>query len=91
MLSALFQLTGKGTLVTGGGSGLGRAISQGFAAAAARVAVADLSIEGARETVALVGENGGEAYAEKIDVSNKSNVEQVVANVRERWARLMYW
>jgi NAD(P)-dependent dehydrogenase (short-subunit alcohol dehydrogenase family) len=36
----------------------------------------------------MVEKNGGEAYAEKVDVSNKSDVERAVAKVRERWGEI---
>jgi NAD(P)-dependent dehydrogenase (short-subunit alcohol dehydrogenase family) len=83
--SGLFQLSGKTALVTGGGSGLGRAICRGFAEAGARVAVADLSLDTAQETVEPLIQQGCEAFGEQLDVTNKDQVECAVAKVLETW------
>jgi NAD(P)-dependent dehydrogenase (short-subunit alcohol dehydrogenase family) len=66
-------------LVTGGGSGLGRAISRDLARAGAHVLVADIDLEGAKRTVALVDEAGaGSAEAVALDVTDRPAVDQVV-------------
>jgi NAD(P)-dependent dehydrogenase (short-subunit alcohol dehydrogenase family) len=88
MGAELFQLAGRTVLVTGGGSGLGRAICRGFAAAGCRVAVADISIDSAADTVALVKDGGGEALAQPLDVRSKQDVERVVALVSETWGNI---
>lgn len=85
MRSDLFQLTGKTALVTGGGSGLGRAICCGFSDAGARVIAADISLTHAEQTANLVKEGGGVAQAEELDVSNKANVEDLVDRVVRKW------
>lgn len=85
MGSDLFQLTGKTALVTGGGSGLGRAISLGLSDAGARVVAADISLTNAEETASLVKGAGGEALAEQLDVTKKANVEQVLERAIEKW------
>jgi NAD(P)-dependent dehydrogenase (short-subunit alcohol dehydrogenase family) len=85
MHSELFQLTGKTALVTGGGSGLGRAICRGFSDAGARVIAADISLANAGQTANLVKEGGGVAQAEELEVCNKANVEDVVGRVVQKW------
>ncbi|MEO6876125.1 MAG: glucose 1-dehydrogenase [Opitutaceae bacterium] len=70
----MFDLTGKAALVTGAGSGIGRAIAQRFAAAGARVQVTDVDETGGRETVALVTKAGGHAEVVKLDVTDETAV-----------------
>ena len=55
------SFTGKVALVTGGGSGIGRASSLAFAREGAKVVVADVTVEGGEETVKLIKQAGGEA------------------------------
>ncbi len=80
-----FQLKGRSALVVGGGSGLGEAIAGGLAAAGARVAVADISIESAERVAQNVLQQGGEARSEKLDVTSRAEVERVVSGVVEAW------
>jgi NAD(P)-dependent dehydrogenase (short-subunit alcohol dehydrogenase family) len=66
-------------LVTGAGSGLGRAISRNLATAGAHVLVADIDPEGAKATVALIEEAGrGTAEALALDVTDRRAVDEVV-------------
>lgn len=82
----IFQLTGKSALITGGGSGLGRAICRGFADAGAKVAVADLSLDRARETATGLEQQAATAF--QLDVTNKVQVEETVAQVVESWGAI---
>ena len=84
----IFQLRGKSALVTGGGSGLGRAICLGFAETGADVAIADISAENAMGTLTLMGKQGGGSFAQMLDVTQKSDVEKAVANVVSRCGRI---
>ena len=63
-------LKGKRVLVTGAAGGLGRAFAEGFAAAGARVIVADLNELGAQETTSAINADGGQAQAAGVDVTN---------------------
>jgi NAD(P)-dependent dehydrogenase (short-subunit alcohol dehydrogenase family) len=78
-------MTGRVALVTGGGSGLGRAISRDLAAAGARVLVADLDPVGASATVQLVADAGGAAEAVDLDVTDAARVEAVLGEAFERF------
>lgn len=71
-------LKDKVALVTGGGSGIGRAASLVFAREGAKVAVSDIDNEGGEETVRMIKETGGEALFIKADVSKAQDVERMV-------------
>jgi NAD(P)-dependent dehydrogenase (short-subunit alcohol dehydrogenase family) len=74
-VSGLFDLRGRVAFVTGGGSGLGRAISIGYAQAGVTVVCGDVNDEGAAETVRLIAEQGGRAQAMHLDVTRRPEVE----------------
>ncbi|MCH2399500.1 MAG: SDR family NAD(P)-dependent oxidoreductase, partial [Pirellulales bacterium] len=74
------SLADKVALVTGGGSGIGRAAAQLFAREGAKVVVADVSAEGGQETVELVQQAGGEAIFVPCDVSKSTEVEALINN-----------
>ena len=81
-----FDLTGRRAIVTGGASGLGRAIAWGFACFGADVAVCDRARDGAEELAARIeGELGRRAVAVQMDVTDAAQVE---AGVREAAAAL---
>jgi 3-oxoacyl-[acyl-carrier protein] reductase len=72
-------------LVTGAGSGIGRAIAEKLAKDGERVVVNDLYGETADEVVALIKESGGRAAAAPGDVSDPDAVEQIMATAREAY------
>jgi NAD(P)-dependent dehydrogenase (short-subunit alcohol dehydrogenase family) len=85
---ALFSLQGKVAAVTGGGSGIGRAISMLFGAQGARLAVLDLDAHLAGETAALVTAAGGVADPVACDVADASSVKAAFETVAQRSGRL---
>jgi NAD(P)-dependent dehydrogenase (short-subunit alcohol dehydrogenase family) len=82
-------LEGKAALVTGGGSGLGRASAIALARAGASVTVADVDEQGGEETAALVFEEaGGDADFVRADVTRADEVEAMVDKAVARWGHL---
>jgi NAD(P)-dependent dehydrogenase (short-subunit alcohol dehydrogenase family) len=82
-------LDGKAALVTGGGSGLGRASAIALARAGATVTVADVNEQGGKETAALVFEDaGGDADFVRADVTQPDDVAAMVEKTVARWGHL---
>ncbi len=81
-------LDGKVALITGSGSGQGRAAAVLFARHGARIAVIDINDEGAAETVKMVESAGGESFPLHADVSTRVDCERMVAATMERFGRL---
>ncbi len=79
---------GKVALVTGAGSGIGRAAARIFAREGAKVAAADVNQASAEETVGLIRAADGEAFGLQADVSKAAEVETMVAAVVETYGRL---
>lgn len=79
---------GKIALVTGGARGIGRATALTFAQHGAKVAVADLNLEGAQETAALIRQAGGEAIALRCDITKKAETDKLVQDVVAQFGRL---
>lgn len=75
------QLQNKRALVTGGGNGIGQETCKLLAENGARVAVADLNIEAAEDTVHQIEESGGEAIAITMDVSEPDQVVAMTADM----------
>ncbi len=73
------RLQNKAAIVTGGASGIGRAICELFAAEGARLTIADIDAEGGAQTLASVRAAGGDAQFVATDVSKESDVERMVA------------
>ncbi len=75
------QFTGKTALVTGGASGIGKAVAVGLAAEGANVAVVDLRQDAAQRVVDEIEAAGGTALALAADVSKAAEVKAAVAAV----------
>jgi NAD(P)-dependent dehydrogenase (short-subunit alcohol dehydrogenase family) len=85
----LFRLDGKVAIVTGGAKGIGLFYSEALAEAGAKVVLADIDAEAvAQESARLSEEHPGRILGVELDVSSRSSIEAMVAQVDERWGRL---
>lgn len=75
------KLEGKIAVVTGGGSGIGQAISELFATEGATVHILDLNAEGAKSVVENIITSGGKAYLHVCSVANQQEVLKVVNSI----------
>ena len=81
-------LRDKVTLVTGGGSGIGRAASIAFAREGARVAIADWNPTGAAETARMIEDTGGIASVFEVDVTRAAQVSSLIDKIVDTYGRL---
>lgn len=84
------SIAGKVALVTGGGSGIGRATALAFARRGATVAVADLDDDGGQITVDQIAQAGGAALFLHADVSRAADVQALIDQIVARYGRLDY-
>jgi NAD(P)-dependent dehydrogenase (short-subunit alcohol dehydrogenase family) len=83
------RLAGKVALVTGGGSGIGRAVAIRFAEEGAHVVVSSRTAAHAEETARLAQPAaGGEVLARPLDVTEQDAVDRVVAEAADRYGRI---
>lgn len=82
------RIDGKVALVTGGGSGIGRATALALAREGAKVVVSDVAVEGGEETVRLIKAAGGEAIFSRADVARNAEVEALVQQTVATYGRL---
>lgn len=79
---------GKRVLITGGGSGLGAAMARHYAGLGAQVAVIDIQLERAEETVAALPEVSGGHLALAADVGSDASMEALRASIERKWGGL---
>jgi 3-oxoacyl-[acyl-carrier protein] reductase len=82
------RLENKVAIVTGSGSGIGRATALRFAQEGARVIVCDVDEAGLDETAALIGQQGGSASGVAGNVADRGDVQRVVDTALDKFGRL---
>jgi NAD(P)-dependent dehydrogenase (short-subunit alcohol dehydrogenase family) len=84
-LGAMFDVSGKSVIVTGGASGIGRAYAEVMAEHGARVCILDLDPAGLKRTVAEIG---GATWGQVLDVSDRAAMTRAFDAVADRHGRL---
>ncbi len=87
-IAQLFDLTGKGAIVTGGAIGIGQGIAFRLAEAGAQVMIADLNLEAARQCAQQIKDRGGKAQAVRADARLASDAARVVQATVEAFGSL---
>jgi NAD(P)-dependent dehydrogenase (short-subunit alcohol dehydrogenase family) len=82
------RLADKVCLITGAGSGIGRASAQLFASEGAKVVVADIELAAAEKTVDDIAASGGQAVAEWVDVTDEAQTADLAARAAQRFGRI---
>src|SRR5690606_22354946 len=82
------RLDGKVCIVTGAASGIGKRIAEVYAGAGGRVAIADLKLDAAEAAAKAIRDDGGEAIAVAMDVTDEAQVVDGVAKVVAEWGRV---
>jgi len=82
------RLKDKVAIITGGGRGIGEATAKRFSAEGAKVVVADLNAEDVARVVAEITGAGGQAIGAVVDVTNRANVDEMVAKAVATFGKL---
>ena len=84
------QFKDKVAIVTGGGSGIGQALCQELGKKGSMVVVASLHDDHAKRVASAITQNGGQAHAVRVDVSNEKDVRRLIDETVSEYGRLDY-
>lgn len=84
------KITGKIAIVTGAGSGLGRAIAEYLAKHGAIVVITDINLTSANETLNRINQNGGSGQVIRIDVCDPEAVKKMISITINKYGRIDY-
>ncbi len=87
-IASMFDLSGKVAVVTGGSRGIGRSICEQMAAHGAKVVVSSRKLPACEEVVKAIKEKGGEATAVAASISDKAQLENLVAEARKAYGKI---
>ncbi len=82
------RLQGKTAVVTGGSSGIGKAIAEKYASHGANVAICDINLDGAKAAADHIKSTGANAMAVEMDVSSEGAVNKGIKSVADEWGRI---
>ena len=82
------SVEGKVALITGSGSGMGRATSYVFAEAGAKVVVSDINKKQIEEVSSEINSSNGTCLKQILDVTNQENINEVIANIIKEFGQL---
>jgi NAD(P)-dependent dehydrogenase (short-subunit alcohol dehydrogenase family) len=82
------RLEGKVALITGAGTGIGRATAQLFAAEGAKVVVAEVNVAAGEQTAQIISQAGGEAIALRTDVTEPDSIQAAIARAEQHFGAL---
>jgi glucose 1-dehydrogenase len=87
-MERVMRFTNKVCIVTGGGSGIGRATCLRLADEGAAVVIADLNPEHGNQTVQAISSKGGQALFQRCDVGRSADIQAVVKAAVDRWKKI---
>ena len=83
-----YDFSGKVAVITGGSSGIFQGVSKGYAEAGAKVAIVDVNMDGAQQTLKAIEDNGGTAKVYNCDVSNVPMVVETIAQIIKDFGKI---